>query len=263
MIKIDTDMYYIASKLNISTQRVSQYAGKSIDEILEAEAAQGNVQASKFDMEVLGSASELSKVFKLSSAQNRHAILQNLNESDLEDLLPLLDKSDLVFGLKFFTKDKLIKLIGQIPKEQLVKFVFELFSPEEVMQMMPVDQMNKLLVSPDLDKGLVLKYLKNLSPEVLAQMVEAATGQKVKSMDQQDLISQIATLSPGKYKDAMTSIPEQKKREFIFQMAKENPKLYELFDADAYKKIINRKDKPDLIKAANCIDPEELIKMMG
>ena len=256
-------MYYIASKLNISTQRVSQYAGKTIDEIVEAEAAQGNAKAANFDAQVLGSASELAKLFKLSSARNRHAILQNMSESDLQDLLPLLDKSDLVAGLKFFTKDKLVKLVSQIPKEQLVKFVFELFSPEEVMKMMPPRQMDKLLTSPDLDKGLVLKHLKSLNPEILAQMIESVTGKKVESMKPEDLIAQISTLSPDKYKDAMTSIPENKKREFILQMAKENPKLYEMFDADAYAKMINKKDKPDLIKAASCIEPEELIKMMG
>lgn len=263
MIKIDADLYYISNKLNISPKRLSEYGNKSIDEIMEAEAAQGNMQASKFDMEVLNSASELMKLFKLASPSNRHEILKNMNKSDLEDLLPLLDKSDLVIGLKFFSKEKLLNLIGKIPKDQLVKYVFELFSKEQVMRMMPVEQMDKLLTSHQLDKGLVLKHLKSLPPEILANMIKEATGKMPESSNAQELIGQIAGLNPEQYKDALTSMPEQKKREFIFQMAKENPKLYEMFDADAYTKILNRKDKPDLIKAASCIEPEELIKMMG
>jgi len=263
MIKIDTDLSYIANRFNISPTRISQYAGKSIDEIMEAEAAQGNTKAAKFDIEVLSNSSELLKLFKLSTPRNRYEILKNLNKSDLEELLPLLEKSDLISGLKFFTKEKLIKLIGQIPKEQLVKYVLQLFSKEEVMKMMPVEQMNKLLTSPQLDKGQVMKHLKSLSPEILAQLIEAATGKKVESMNQQDLLKQISTLNPQQYKDALTSIPESKKREFIFQMAKENPKLFEMFDASAYVKMLNRKDKPDLIQAAGCIEPEQLMKMMG
>jgi len=263
MIKIDADLYYIANKFNISSQRISQYAGKSIDEIMESEAAQGNTQAAKFDVEVLNNPTELMKLLKLSTPANRHAILQNLNQQDLEALLPLLEKNDLVFGLNFFTKDKLLKLVGNIPKDQLVKYVFQMFSQADVMKMMPVEQMDKLLTSPDLDKGQVLKYLKSMNPEVLAQIIESATGKKVESMDQQDLIGQIAGLNPEKYREALTSIPEEKKREFIFQMAKENPKLYEMFDADAYEKMLNQKDKPDLVKAAQSIEPDQLIKMMG
>lgn len=263
MIRIDTDLSYIMNKLNISSQRVSMYAGKSIDEIVEAEAAQGNQQAAKFDLEVLSNSDALQKAFKLADPNNRYEILKNLNESDLEALLPLLETEDLVYGLNFFTKDKLLDLVGDIPKDQLIKYVFELFSPEQVMKLMPEEHLNKFLTSTDLDKSMVMKHLKTLSPEVLAQMLEAATGQKAEGTSQQDLIDQISMLKPDKYKDALISIPEEKKRKFILGMVKEDSKLYEIFDADAYTKVLNSKEKPDLVKAASCIEPDQLIKMMG
>ena len=189
MITLDTDLLYIASKFNISPKRISEYANKSIDEIMAAEAANGNPQAAKFDSQVLSNPQELIKLFKLSTPRNRYAILQNMSQHDLESLLPLLETKDLILGLNFFTKDKLLKLVGQIPKKELVKYVFQMFSPEQVMKMMPEEQMNKVLTSQDLDKGLVLKHLKSLSPEILSQMIEAATGQKAEGNNQMYLRS--------------------------------------------------------------------------
>lgn len=263
MITIDTNLYLIASKFNISPKRLSEYGDKSIDEIMQAEAAQGNTKAAQFSQEVLSNPDKLVELFKLSNANNRYEILQNLNESDLNRLLPLLEKEDLVAGLNFFTKDKLLDLLSKIPKKDLVKYVLELFSPEQLMKLMPEKQMDKLLMATELDKGLVLKHLKALPPAILAQMIEQATGQPVKSMNQHDLINQMGALPADKYKTALISMPTNKKREFILNLVKEEPKLFQLFDADAYAKILDRKEKPDLVKAAKVIEPEQLIKMMG
>lgn len=262
MITLDTDLYLLTSRFNISPKRLSEYGSKSIEEIMEAEAAQGNTQAANFSKEILSDPTELVKFFKLADAGNRYAILHNLSERDLDSLLPLLTPKDLAMGLNFFTKDKLLDLINKMPKKELVKYVFQLFSPEQVLQLMPEKDLNKFLQSPDLDKGLVLKHLKSLPPEILAQMIEAVTGKPVKKMDQRDLLNQIATLPSDKYRDALTNIPPQKKREFILAMTKEEPKLFELFEADSYTKLISRKEKPDIVKAGQAINPEILIKML-
>ena len=295
-ININTDLYSIASRLNISTERLSSYGDKSIEDIAQAEAAQGNTQAAQILTQMISDPQELVKLFKLSNASNRYAILRNLSEKDLKDLLPMLEKEDLVAGLNFFTKDKLLQLLEGLPKDQLVKYVFQMFSPEQVMKLMPEHAIDKVLQSKDLDKGLVLKHLKKINPEILAQMIEAATGQAAMgqqvqagaqssstgssttggggssasgnqgsglgSAEQSALIAQIAQLSPGQYKDALVSMPEENKRAFVLSMAKEDPKVYELFDASAYTKLLSKKEKPDLVKSASSIEPEQLIKMI-
>lgn len=263
MITLDTDMYLITRLFNISAKRMSEYGDKSLEDIMEAEAANGNTAAANFSREILNNPTELIKLFKLADAGNKFAILQNLNERDLKELMPLLEKEDLVFGLNFFTKDKLLNLLGDIPKKELIKVVFQMFSQEQVMQLMPDDELNKVLQSSDLDKNMVLKHLKSLPPQILALMIEQATGKPVKSMEQSDLIKEIALLSPDKYKDAMIAMPKQKKREFILQMAKENPELYLLFSSDAYVNMISRKEKPDIVKSCIAISPEQLIKMVS
>lgn len=263
MITLNTDMYLLASRLNISTAKIEKYGSKSIDEIVQAEALQGNTQAQTNLSQIFSSPAELVKVFKLADPNNRFAILSNMNQRDLTDILPLLEAEDLVIGLNFFTKDKLMELVGKIPKEQLVKYVSQMFSPEQIMQLMPEENIDKVLKSPDMDKGLVLKYLKTLKPEILAQMVEAATGKPAKSTDPDEMIKQIGGLSADKYNDALTSIPPQNKRFFVLQMIKEQPKILEMFDAEGYVKIINRKEKPDLVKSASAIEPDQLVKMIG
>lgn len=274
MISINTDMYLLCSMFNVSQKKISeQYSGMSIEQIMQAEAAQGNSAAASFDQSILNDPAKLIELFQLKDPSNKYAILSNMNEHDLQELLPLLETSDLVMGLNFFDKDKLLSLDEQLPKDQLINLTFQMFSPDQIMQLMPEDQLNQLLTSPDLDKGLVLKYLPSLKPEVLAQMLEGATGQAVQgntnSMDpnaglnSQVLAAQISSLPDDKFKEAMISMPTQNKRDFILQLTQENPKLFQLFDASAYTNIINQhKDKADIIKASSVIEKDQLVKML-
>jgi len=262
-ITLDTNLYLICSMFNISSKKIAdEYSGMSLEKIMEAEAAQGNTAAASFDSEVLNNPAKLIEIFGLNKLGNKYAILNNLSEHDLENLLPLLEQQDMVAGLKMFDKDKILELVQKLPKAQLVKYIFQMFSPEKVLKLMPEEFIDKFLMSKDLDKDMVMKHLKSFPPEILAQMVETATGQPVTSMDPRDLMKQMQSLSPLQYKDALLSIPEDKKRELILGMTKENPKLFELFEAEGYAKIAAKKDKPDLIKAAQVIEPEELVKML-
>ncbi len=262
MIIIDADIYSLANRFGIAQNKFTQYASKSIDEIIKAEAAQGNTQAAKFSREVLNDAAALVELFKLSSIGNKFAILQNLSEHQLEELLPLLQKQDLIIGLNYFNKDKLLELMTRLPKEQLVKYVLEMFPPKEIMQFMPSESMNKFLTLPDLDKNLVLKHLKKMNPEILAQMIESVTGKAVKSLNPQELIKDLASLPQEKYKEALVNIPEAVKRVFILSMVEEKPKLLEKLPAEGYQKVLEQKEKPDLIKASKVIEPEFLAEML-
>lgn len=276
MITLDTDLSLIYKLFNISPKKISnEYSGMSIEDIMEAEAAQGNTKAANFDREILHDPVKLMEFFKLNYVGNKFAILSNMSDKDLEDMLPLLNQEDLVAGLNFFTKDKLLKLTEDLPKPELVKFVFEMFTPEQILQLMPEEQLNKVLSSPDLDKGLELKCLKILKPEVLAQMLEAVTGKAVQTkgagmsldpnagLDAQSLLEQIQALPDDKFQEAMLNMPKANKRAFVFKLTQEDPKLFQLFDSKEYTKIINeKKDKPDIIKAASVINPEQLVKML-
>lgn len=303
-ITIAADMHLLCNLFRISPQKIANdYQGMTVDEIMQAEAAQGNVAAAHYDSEILSNPQKLIELFKLQDTGNKYAILHNMSEHDLDNLLPLLKQEDLVEGLNFFTKEKLLSMDEDLPKLQLIKLVGQMFSQEQIMQYLPTDQIDKMLQSTDMDKQQELKYLQSVKPEILAFMLESATGKPVggaqaEMLDAQSaqanaaqagqagaqtavaspsvglngqqnynksaLLEQISSLPDDKFQEAILSMPKQAKRDFVLKLAKENPKLYLAVDSQAYTKMINdRKDKGDIVKASSVIDHENLVKMVA
>lgn len=274
-IVLNVDTYLLCSMFNINANKLTnEYSGMSIEDIMQTEVKQGNTEAAKFDSSVLSDPVKLIELFELQDPENKFAILTNMNESDLEDLLPLLESKDLVTGLNFFTKDKLIELMSQLPSDQLINVVLQMFPPEQLMQYMPEKEIDKVLMSTKIDKQMEIKYLKALKPEILAQMYEAATGQPAPGagdigvdgkphFDGKQLLAQIENLPDDKFQEAMLGIPTQNKKEFMLKLTAEDPKLFQLFSSDAYANIIGqRKEKEDIIRASNVIEQDNLVEMI-
>lgn len=274
-ISIDTNMYLLCSLFNISYKKIAtEYSGKTVKQIMEAEAAQGNVAAANYDETILSDPIKLIELFQLRDPNNKFMILNNMNENDMEDLLPLLEKHDLVAGLNFFTKDKLLKLIEYLPKDQLLKYTFDMFPPEKIMQLLPEEQLNKILKSTKIDKDVEIEYLKSLKPEILAKMLESVTGQPAPGSDNigvngeihydsKILMKELINLQDDKFQDAMLNMPSQNKRLFVLKLAKQNPDLYYEVDSHAYVAIMrDKKEKDQLVRSAVVIEPEQLCKML-
>lgn len=276
-ITLDVNMYLLCRMFNISYKKIAdEYSGMTVEEIMEAEAAQGNVAAAKFDSSILQDPAKFIELFGLKDPGNKFAILSNLNEQDLDELLPLLDQEDLVMGLNYFNKDKLLELMQELPPEQLVKLTYEMFSPEHLMQLMPEEQLNNVLQSTQIDKNLEIQLLQSMKPEVLVQMLEATTGQPVQSntnrigfdgsanLDAQSLITQITELPDNQFQEAMLNIPKANKQDFVLKLTQQNQALMGEIDPSAYTKIIGeKKDKQDIIRYSNVIEPDQLVGMIS
>ena len=263
-IVIDTNLAYLQNRLNLSAEKLELYQGKSIEEVIEAEAAAGNQLAVELANELLTDVNLLIEIFKLADPNNKFIILMNMDEQQLREFLPLMEHNDLVQGLMYFTQDKLLEMLEEIPPEQLVETVLQLFSQEEVISLVPEEQLDKILTYHDLDKNKVLQHLKSIPPEYIAQMLESVTGEEVENQNQLAMIKQVGNLNPLEYKEALTSLQPTQKQQLTLSLAKENPELYQLIDARAYTNMIDvHKQKPDIVKAMNVIEDEELIKMIG
>lgn len=275
MITLDSNIILLCSMFNISYRKLAnEYTGMSVEQIMQAEAQQGNTAAANFDQSVLGDPQKLIELFKLDDIGNKYAILSNMNEHDLENLLPFLEQQDLMAGLQFFTKDKLVDLSKNLPQKDLVKYVFNMFSPEQIMQLMPDEEIDKALTSEQLDKNFILKYLPSLKSEILAQMYETATGDTSNAptmgidgvqtdLTSQEFTNKLSLLPDAKFKEALLSMPPQTKKNFTLMLSRENPNIFLLFNPQAYAHIIdNRKNKEEMIKASNAIDNEQLVKML-
>lgn len=264
MIVLDTDLTTLLSKLNISqTKMVEMYSMMTVDEIVEAEAAQGNQAAVQFAAELFTSVDKLVEIFKLADPNNKFLILSTMTADKLQKFLPLMEEEDLLQGFYYFTEDKLLAMLKELPPEQLVNTVFQMFSEEEVVQLMPNDELDKFLTSTELDKDIVLKHMKSIPAEYLSQLVQDVTGQEAQSDNNIDLVNQIGEFNPLQYKDALTSLQPTQKQQLTLSLAHEHPELYQLFSPEAYTNMIHaQKQKPDIVKAMAVIEPEEKIKML-
>lgn len=261
---IDSNLEYLQSVLHISKVTFEEkYANKSIDEIVEAEAAQGNQEAIKLAQQLTTNVNLVMELFDLADTNNKYMILREMSAQQLQVFLPEMEEKDLLQGLFFFTEDKLMKMLEDLPAEQLVKTVFEMFSKEEIVQLLPEEQLDKFLTSTDIDKNKILKHMQSIPEEYVAQVLEQITGEAQEGLDSIDLSKNFGELNPLEFKDAITAFQPTQKQQLVLSLGKEHEEWFQLFDANAYTKVINReKQQPEVVKAMSVIEPEYIQNMI-
>lgn len=269
MIRLDIDLAYLTKNFEIGTQRVNQYGTKSIDEMMEAEAAQGNPQAEKFQDKVLNNPKELVKLFKLSNARNRFAILSNMNSRDLEYLVQFLDTDDLLMGLMFFTKEKLMNLIYDLPKSKICTILFNKYSPEKFLKLIPEKEIDKFFDSDKLDKNKILKFIETIPEDKLNKMMEKflykETGKVQEDMNwsKEHVVKFMDQLKPDKFKEALKCFEREEKMGLILELTKDDKKLFTEFSKNALTIPIAQLDKSEIVKNMDKLEPQDLIKMVN
>lgn len=261
---IDSNLEYLQNILHISKVTFEEkYANMSVDEIIEAEAAQGNQQAIELAQELTTNTSLVMELFDLADTNNKYMILREMFAQQLQTFLPEMEESDLLQGLYFFTEDKLMKMLEALPAEQLVNTVFQMFSKEEIVQLLPEEQLDKFLTSHDIDKNKILKHMQSIPEEYVAQVLEQITGEAQEGQDSIDLAKKFGELNPLEYQDALKAFQPTQKQQLVLSLGKEHEEWFQLFDADAYTKVINReKQQPEVVKAMSVIDPEYIQNMI-
>jgi len=262
-IVIDSNLAYLQNRLKISAVKFEElYSTMSVDEILMAEAAAGNQEAIKLANELLNNVNLVMNLFNLADENNKYEILREMTSQQLQLFLPEMEEKDLVQGLYFFSEDKLMAMLEEVPPEQLVKVVFQMFSKEEVVQLLPDEQLDKFLTSTEIDKNKILKHMQSIPEEYLMQVIENITGQAAEGKDNIDFVKQIGELNPLEFADALKSFQPTQKQQLVLSLAKEHPEWFQLFDPEAYTNMIQtNKQKPDMVKSMAVLEPEELIKM--
>ena len=262
-LTISSTLEYLQMRLGISEAKMQIYADKSVEQILEAEAAQGNQAAIQMAADMFSDPNQLVELFQLSDPENKLVIMQSMTSAQLEKIVPMLETDDLVEGLQFFTQDSLMDLLKEVPKEELVKTVFQMFSEQQIIENMPDKQLDKLLTSTDMDKEMLLQNLKSIPEMYLQQILESITGEEAKDSNANDLVNQIGQLGDMQYKHAIMNLQPTQKQELTLSLTSREPKLYEKFDTDAYTHIIAReREKDEIVKSFGVIKPEYLQKMI-
>ena len=261
---IDSNLEYLQNILHISRVTFEEkYANMSVEEIIEAEAASGNQQAVELAQELTTNTSLIMELFDLADTNNKYMILRELTAQQLQVFLPEMEESDMLQGLFYFSQDKLMNMLEELPSEQLVYTAFELFSKEEIVQLMPEEQLDKFLTSTDIDKNKILKHMQSIPEEYVAQVLEQITGEAAEGLDSIELSKKIGQLNPLEYQDALMAFQPTQKQQLVLSLGKEHQEWFQLFDAEAYTKIMNReKQQPEVVKAMSVIEPEYIQNML-
>lgn len=262
-VSLDSNIVYLKDRLNINTGRSGNYADKSVDEIITEEAKQGNQTAVNYKRELFGNVDELIEGFKLNNPSNKYDVINAMSGEQLEKLLPLLESEDLVLGLNFFTQDKLLKMFEQVPSEEAANVALQVYSLEQIISMIPMEQLEKFFYSDDVEKGQVIKQLTQMPTEMLIQMVESFTGEPAEETDSMALIQSIAALPEKQYKETMANMDPAIQCQVVYQMAHEDKKILEVFDTSAYTPMMQRQQKPDMVKSMIGLSYESLQGMIS
>ena len=83
-IVIDSDLTYLVNRLSISEVKIQEYySDMSAEEIIKAEASQGNQAAIELANELLNNVQLVIELFKLADPNNRYAILSEMTAQQL------------------------------------------------------------------------------------------------------------------------------------------------------------------------------------
>ncbi len=262
-VVLDTNMKLFAERMHITSSRMIQdYGLKTVDEIIEAEAAQGNTHAINYAREMYNSPAKLIKIFKLTDVENKFVILHNMDDRTRQMILPLLDQEDLVMGLYFFTQDKLLEMLKEVDIEELVRVVLGAFALEDIVMMFTEDDLAAFFQNEDLEKYDVIEQLKSLPPEVMIKFVEGVTGRPSEETNPMDLIKSIESLPIDKYRDFMSAIDPDVQRQLTFQLTKTKPKYLQLFENDTYINMLSTLMKPEMVKPMIALNKDSLVNMI-
>ena len=264
-IVIDANMALFAERLHISSTRMVQdYGLKTIDEIIEAEAAQGNSHAVTYAREMYNSPEKLIKIFRLTDIENKFVLLQSMDSSTRQEVLPLLEKDDLVMGLYFFNQDKLLEMLRYVDIEELINVVLDAFPFEQMLLMIPEEDMAKFFQAKELEKYVIANELKNLPHEVMVGFLEGLTGQPYdKIEDPEGMINGIIELPEDKFRNFMSQIDPNVQRQLIYQITKQDQKYLQLFDNNMYVDMLGTMMKNDMIPSMVALEKESLVNMVS
>ena len=260
-ISLNTDQYHLMTKLNITTSRMHDYADRSVDEIIDAEAENGNTLAKDYGRKLFGNPDELIETFQLADPTNKYNIINQMSAEQREKVLELLDSEDMVIGLNFFTQEKLAQMLGKVSVAESTSVALEAFPLSQIIAMMPEEELEGFFMSSEIPKEAFTAQLRNLDPELLIQMTEGITGQAADQSDASKLIAQIMALPDKQFKETMAALDPEIQQNIAFQMASEDKNVLLSFSGQSFNDMVSGLQKPDMVKSMIALDADSLQRM--
>lgn len=261
MIQLNTDFSLLNRFFGLTPSKIRQYENMDFEEIMKAEAEQGNAKAANYK-EILSDPDKILEIFNLANTENKYVILQNMSEHDLDDLLPLLTNEQLSMGLQFFTDEKLIAMCTELPVEELSDMIFDNFSVSDVLKLMDETSMDKFIAQPDVERRYCQTYFENLQQTSLENIMVNSLGEEYKGKTKDEYLDELSKMSDGDYSEFLTTIERQHKMGMIESIVKQDEKLLNMFEPDDLVQPMTLIMKDEKIKMMKNLDPEFLTPMI-
>lgn len=261
MINLQVDFSLLNKFFGVTPAKAVQYANKDFKEVMELEAQQGNTKAAEYK-KILSDPDKIQEIFKLANVENKFIILQNMSESDLDDLLPYLKQEQLSKGLQFFTEEKLIAMCKEVPMEALLVMIFEKFQMMDILKLMEDDAMNEFIMQPEVERRYAQTYMESLDEKTLEKIMVQSFGESFKDKNKEEYLLHLEGLNDDDYKRFMVSMEREEKMFMINGIVNQETDLLMLFKADDVVKPMEMLMKGDKIKLMSKLDPEFLVPMI-
>ncbi len=198
----------------------------------------------------------------LKDPKNRYLLIRMMKQSQIMELLPLLDKKALLNGMKFFTKDKLSILLSYLPEEQMVKVMQQMFSPKEMMELMPKNVVSKFLTNTKIDKQNMLKYMdEQMKPQELQAIYKHATGKSLNCSNKDEMIAKIGNLNPQLFNDAIKDMDPKHTKGMGTFVLEQQPELMKEFSSLQMSMCLDKCSKSDIIEGMGALDEDVISKV--
>ncbi len=261
MISLDIDFSYLNRCFNIGYDLLEKYRNKSITEIMEIEAHNGNSKAAQFLTKITSDPEELAKLFNLVDPKNRYMILMHMNEDDLMDVMLYLEPQQLVLGLSVLNTDVILNLMMKLEPECLATVVLEKMSADMFVEKLPQKYLDEFLTSNEIDKSIILKSMENVDEDQLQKMMENYTGESCYE-NRENIISKLSSLDDDKFKNALLSFEPKGKKQLTISILQKKPNLFEKFSPEAMVYPFSKMQKDDVLKSLTVLDTKDLLPMV-
>ncbi len=261
MIELQVDFSLLNKFFGIPPQKVQQYANMNFEEIMEAEAEQGNSKAEEYK-KILSDPDKLLEIFKLSNVENKLIILQNMSESDVDNLLIYLTPEQLSMGLNFFTDEKIMSMCQELPTETLSNMVLEKFNVVDILSLMEEDSMDKFIKQPDIERRYAQSYFEGMDQKSLEKIMINSLGSEYEGKTKGEYLTNLEKMEDDDYQRFLLSLERNNKIGLINGIIDQDNKLLYLIDNKDISRPMELLMKEDKIKMMGNLEQEFLIPMI-
>ena len=263
MIRIDVNLEYLTDNYNIGSQQLRSYGNKSLKEIMEIEAKNGNKKAEDFNINTISDPMELVRIFRLMDPENRYQIIKNMNYHDKMKLLSMLELGEMLLGLRFFQKDKLLEMLKEFKKEKIFAVVMQKYDLENFLKLIPEKEMDKFFDQDKIKPEQIMKGVEQLNFDQMAKMVENVTGVSQQDKTKEELMDILTNMKPETFKTAVKSLRKEEKAFVMQKMIEDDPNVLSELSKEAFIAPLEMLEKDDLLEAMGVLEQDDIMTMLA